>query len=338
MLRPALIAALLATAPAQAAEEFLCRGSDPAWELGGSGGTATLRLGQDRDRSLAGDATELPAEGVLVWRGRDGDAAGDLVATMIKGACIDEVDSRTGSHAAILSLPGRVLVGCCSVGAGSVAAVAAVGAFEPGATARVRGAPGERINVRKEPGAKAALAARLPAGSEVRVAEARQAEGQAWYRIEAAGLDGPGWIRGDLLAAAPEAPAPEPAPAPAPDEPAADWSSALAELLPAIRACVDVTPTKPVTVTKAWLMNRGKAGVRLTNGRGQRLECVVGTKGGKPDSYRTIAKDARPLPGEGEPALSLGPPPRPPTRCRRYVPATVPGEPRPVGTLAYPAC
>lgn len=350
-----LAATLLALSlPAFAAESFLCRGDDPAWEISGSGGSAVLGLDHGKGRSLTGAVTSLAAEGVLVWRGRASDEPGDLVATIIKGACIDDKDGRTGSHAAIVSLPGpRVLIGCCSMGArageaakpSADAAGTASDAAGPaaGMRVRVRGAAGERINVREEPGAKGSrVAARLSGGTEVTVAEARRVDGQVWYRITADGLDGPGWIRGDLLAAAEDAVA---APAPASagkassaDEALEDWSRRAVELMPAIRACFDATPTKPVSITKAWPMNHGMAGVRLANGRGQRLECIAPVAGGKPASYRTLAKDARPLPGEGQPVLALGMQPRPAGKCRREELLTLPGETRSIGTLSYRAC
>jgi hypothetical protein len=350
---------LALSAPVSAAESFLCRGDDPTWELGGSGGSTVLKL-DGKGRSLVGAVTSLSAEGVVVWRGRGSDEPGEVVAVMIEGACIDDKDGRTGPHAAVLSLPGpRALVGCCSFG-GQGAEAAAAPAQPPAADggtaaltasgkARVRGPASKRVNVRSQPELKASqVVARLPGGTEVTITEQREVGGQAWYRVEAPGLTGPGWIRGDLLAPAAAAdaegaPEPEPSPPAAPATPAGgkateDWSRHVVELMPAIRACLDATPTKPVTVTKAWPMNRGMVGVRLRNGRGQRLECVVPGAGGRPASYKTLAPAARLLPGEGQPVLTPGARLKPAGKCWRNEPVTLPGETRPAGTLSYLVC
>jgi hypothetical protein len=200
-----------------------------------------------------------------------------------------------------------VLVGCCRLGeaAGGKGEPSAKPAdergFAVGEQTLLRGAVGERVNVRSQPGTKGSkVVAKLAGGSEVTVAEARRQEGRAWYRITTASLKEPGWIRGDMLVPLPSvesvaaAPAitPEPAPsafaasappaatvevmpaaaAPATSAelPAEDWSRHVLDLMPAVRACLDVTPAKPATITKAWPMNHGMVGVRVRDGKGTR--------------------------------------------------------------------
>jgi hypothetical protein len=366
----------LALASPTRAEGFLCRGDDPGrWELGSEGGGAVLRPDRGNRRSFTGTATSLPAEGITVWRGRSREDGGDLVAVMIKGTCMDTDGGPAGSHAAVISLPGaRVLVGCCRLGGavGGKAEPSAKSAEERslavGEKVLLRGAPGERVNVRSQAGTKGSkVVARLAGGSEVTVAEARRQEGRAWYRITAASLEEPGWIRGDMLVPPPvdsaaSAPAitPEPAPsasaASAPtaataevmpaaaasatsaEPPAEDWSRRVLDLMPAIRACLDATPDKPATITKAWPMNRGMVGVRLRDAKGTRSECIVAAGGGAPERHQPVDATSRPLPGEGRPVFTPAPQVPPAGPCWRNEPVTGPGGGESPGTLSYIAC
>ena len=350
-----LLFGLALAAPARA-EGFLCRGDEPGrWELGSEGGSVVLRPDRGRRRSFTGTATNLPAEGIMVWRGRSSEDAGDLVAVMIKGTCTDTDGGPAGAYAAVVSLPGaRVLVGCCRLGeaAGGKGEPSAKPAdergFAVGEQTLLRGAVGERVNVRSQPGTKGSkVVARLAGGSEVTVAEARRQEGRAWYRITAASLKDPGWIRGDMLiplppaASDPAAPAAvaDVAPAAAVVEPQAeDWSRRILELMPAIRACLDATAAKPATVTKAWPMNRGMVGVRVRDGKGTRSECLVAAQGGTPERHQPVDAAVRPLPGEGRPVFTPAPQVPPAGPCWRNEPVTGPESAEPLGALSYIAC
>jgi hypothetical protein len=84
------------------AEDFSCHGDDPGWELGSSGSGAVLRSAGGGRRTFTGSATSLTAEGVVVWRGRSSEEAGDLVVVMIEGVCSGTKDA-PGSHAAVAS-------------------------------------------------------------------------------------------------------------------------------------------------------------------------------------------------------------------------------------------
>jgi hypothetical protein len=189
------------------------------------------------------------------------------------------------------------------------------------------------------------VVARLAGGSEVTVAEARQQEGRAWYRIEADGLKAPGWVRGDMLRRL-DAPAATPAPVAAAPEPVAipelkspdDWSRRIADLMPAIRACLEATAVKPATVTKAWPMNHGMAGVRLRDAAGDHAECITPANGGTPERYAALEGGARPLPGEGRPVFTPAPQPAPTGPCWRNEPVVLPGDAEPAGTLSYSGC
>lgn len=102
----------LAVASPLRADEFLCRGRDPGWELSGQDGKAAFTAEKAR-RSYSGTATQLSAEGVIVWRGSA--AGGDLVAVMLKGACTDPAADAAVTHSGIVSLPSAaVMVGCCT--------------------------------------------------------------------------------------------------------------------------------------------------------------------------------------------------------------------------------
>ena len=118
-----------------AAQDFLCRGHDPGWELRGrGGGQATFLPEKGAPRSLAGRSADLPAEGVVVWRGRPsaGDGSAELVAVMLKGACTDPAAGEVSTHSAVLSLPNAsAMVGCCSYGPGAAALATSAAAPPP---------------------------------------------------------------------------------------------------------------------------------------------------------------------------------------------------------------
>jgi hypothetical protein len=136
----ALLALTLAS-PARA-EDFRCRGDDPGWELGGSDSRTVLRAGSGGGRTFTGSATSLPAQGVVVWRGRSPKDAGDLVVVMTEGAC--SAAAAAGSYTAVVSPPGGPpLVGCCSIGGRAADAPEEEAAsLAVGEGAQIRGARG----------------------------------------------------------------------------------------------------------------------------------------------------------------------------------------------------
>lgn len=95
------------------------------------------------------------------------------------------------------------------------------------------------------------------------------------------------------------------------DKAADDWSRALPELGPAVLRCAFDGGVVTEGVSKAWPMNRGKAGVRLVDSGGDRFDCLVDLGSGDIESVKPVPASDR-LPGEDQP---------------RWLP---PGESRPV--------
>lgn len=96
-------------------------------------------------------------------------------------------------------------------------------------------------------------------------------------------------------------------------KPADDWSRALPDLGRAVLRCAFDGGVVTEGVSKAWPMNRGKAGVRLVDSGGDRFDCLVDLGSGDIETVKPVAAGDR-LPGEDQP---------------RWLP---PGESRPVLT------
>lgn len=81
---------------------------------------------------------------------------------------------------------------------------------------------------------------------------------------------------------------------------------------PAIDVCLAGTPSDAPVVIKAWPMNRGRTGVRLTDDSGRRFDCIVINGPNIVERIDAVAADAPALPGERAPVFlpSSGPPPR----------------------------
>lgn len=231
----AMLAAALAAVPGLApAEEFICRGHDPVWELSGRDGRATLVRDKAAQRSFVGGASELTAEGVVVWRGRAASAEPELVAIMLRGACTDPTAGEVSGYLGILSGPqGAPAVGCCTYGKASAAAVVAAapaqgaapaaamppaalesdeseeaaapparrkpGGLTAGASARIAGPSRRTVNLRGGPSVKARVIGRLPGGRAVVVQQISERDGQTWYRVRGRGVPANAWVRGDML-------------------------------------------------------------------------------------------------------------------------------------------
>ena len=79
-----------------------------------------------------------------------------------------------------------------------------------------------------------------------------------------------------------------------------DWSRQLPSLATAVMRCAFDAGVATEAVTKAWPMNRGKAGVRLRDTSQARFDCVVDLGEGDIESVAPVAA-ADTLPGEGSP-------------------------------------
>lgn len=79
-----------------------------------------------------------------------------------------------------------------------------------------------------------------------------------------------------------------------------DWARYLADLLPAVQACLGKAGTDAGSrVTKAWPMNRGMVGVRGRTSAGRRWECIAPQPGTGIDSFEFPSRNAAGVPGEG---------------------------------------
>jgi uncharacterized membrane protein len=82
--------------------------------------------------------------------------------------------------------------------------------------------------------------------------------------------------------------------------PVDDWTRFLADMLPAIRTCLDATPGPAPRVTDAWPMNHGMIGMRSRNGDGGWFQCIAPMVGGGVDRFEPVAEGSTRVPGEGE--------------------------------------
>jgi uncharacterized membrane protein len=94
-------------------------------------------------------------------------------------------------------------------------------------------------------------------------------------------------------------------------KPESDWTHHLADLLPAIEACIDETPDPDPFATKAWSMNRGMVGVRTRNREGGWFECIAQAQGLEVEHFGQLPPGTRRAPNEDHAVFSLpdGPPP-----------------------------
>jgi hypothetical protein len=106
------------------------------------------------------------------------------------------------------------------------------------------------------------------------------------------------------------------------------WEARVAELAPALRACLADRPG--AMVVEAWPMNRGLAGARVLLPGGAREDCVADLGTGVVDSRRVVEPGDRRA-GEGLRAFMLD---------RRCVDAwrVTDAAGRELGWLAYPGC
>lgn len=113
------------------------------------------------------------------------------------------------------------------------------------------------------------------------------------------------------------------------------WSVELAELLPAINACMSQADGGASGVTRAWPMARSLAGVRVLREDGSRLDCVASGKGDRVVLVQPVRASSR-LSDEAAPLYT--PPDHAPPEgpCVATVPAMVSA--RQVGWLSYGTC
>jgi putative lipoprotein len=112
-----LLVALLMLPLAGAAQNFQCLGVEPSWRLDIAGTTARHRAGEATPTVLTGGLSTYISRKLAVWRGSSGDGR-DLVLLMREEVCSDTVSDAQYPFSAALSLPGgKLLHGCCRIGA-----------------------------------------------------------------------------------------------------------------------------------------------------------------------------------------------------------------------------
>jgi hypothetical protein len=113
------------------------------------------------------------------------------------------------------------------------------------------------------------------------------------------------------------------------------WSIELADLLPAINACMVKADGTASGVTRAWSMARSLAGVRVLREDGSRVDCVASGKGDQVVLVQPVLAGSR-LSDEAAPLYTPPDHSPPEGRCIATVPAVVSA--RQVGWLSYGTC
>lgn len=119
-------------------------------------------------------------------------------------------------------------------------------------------------------------------------------------------------------------------------EPHPDWSTALPQLLPAIRACLANESSAGVAVTKAWPITFGLTGVRVQKANGDRIDCIA-TDNGYGVLLTEPVRTASRLEGERDPLFTPGSVKPPRASCIETSAAVDPSG-ADVGWLSYDTC
>ena len=243
--------------------------------------------------------------------------------------------------------------------------VALAQAIAKGDGARILGTRDTRVNVRSEPRVQAGnIVATARGGDLLRVRETADEGRYTWYRVATLPGESPsyaGWVRGDLLVAAPvpeptlsevlatpvpdanppeKAPAAESVPAPVPLAQRTDWSRDLIRLFPAIKGCAAVGSAPPITVLRAIARSRGLAEIIMSDAAGRRWDCVIRDTGGTPIRYDPLSGAVYMRDRMGnEPFFSVGPErPALDPSCFRFEEVADPKGGESLGWLYYRTC
>ena len=119
-------------------------------------------------------------------------------------------------------------------------------------------------------------------------------------------------------------------------EPHPDWSMALPQLLPAIRACLANESSAGVAVTKAWPITSGLTGVRVQKANGDRVDCIA-TENGRGVLLTEPVRTASRLEGERDPLFTPGAA-KPPRASCVETSSTQDASGADVGWLSYDTC
>lgn len=121
------------------------------------------------------------------------------------------------------------------------------------------------------------------------------------------------------------------------NRPRATWASVVADLVPAIDACLARATAPPAVVTIASALDEDVVSVRMRQANGRRDECLVSSDGQRVDAFEPVADMDR-RSGEGDPEFvrAPGPPPRE-QPCRGVEPVDAPNGAR-LGWLVKRTC
>lgn len=113
-----------------------------------------------------------------------------------------------------------------------------------------------------------------------------------------------------------------------------DWSAALPELLPGIRACLADSGATGAGVTKAWPITAGLTGVRVLRTDGTRYDCIA-TDDGRGVVLTEPVRASSHLEGESAPLYTPSPDEPAHAACIETNPVEEDGE---AGWLSYDDC
>ncbi|MCB1885843.1 MAG: SH3 domain-containing protein [Geminicoccaceae bacterium] len=223
---------------------------------------------------------------------------------------------------------------------------------------------GAKVNVRGGPEVTGGnIVGQAIGGDRVAVLETAERGQYTWYRVRGPGGAYEGWVRGDLVAEAADAPAsgrsiePPSAP-PIPTTPSGeatapvvavhadrpplasrdDWSRNLIEFYPAISDCLKVSSAQPAVAVKALSLNGGLVDVVVRDAAERRWECIVRVEGGTPLRYDPVTWQLALPQRNTDPVFTplTGEPPS--GECFASEPVTDPASERKLGWLTYRIC
>lgn len=113
-----------------------------------------------------------------------------------------------------------------------------------------------------------------------------------------------------------------------------DWSTALPELLPGIRACLTDAGAAAAGVTKAWPITTGLTGVRVLKADGARYDCIA-TNDGRAVILTEPVRSLSHLEGESDPLYTPSAAPPSHAACVETNPVEAAGN---GGWLSYDDC
>ena len=175
--------------------------------------------------------------------------------------------------------------------------------LEPGASAEIAARAGARVNMRSEPRVRSGNVVSTVVGGDVAtVLETASRPPYVWYRLRSSDGGAEGWVRGDLVRAAPQVEAPvldpivvEPVQPVRPTEGEAeeaidrppfeerlDWTRHLPRVYRAVTDCAQTSSSQPAQVSGLVPMSRGLVNVLVRDASWREWDCIIRDQGGTP--------------------------------------------------------